>query len=297
MASRTTYVSHALHLMSLAHERGFELVLAPEGPDGGVDLVALDALLADGVPTIVSVAHIPTSSGLVEPAEGIGDVCRRHGVTYLLDATQSIGHLDVDVRRAGCDVLVTTGRKFLRAPRGTGLAYVAGPLLERLTPTAPDVRGASWIADRAWDLVDTARRYETWESSVAGRLGLGVALREATERGASRTQEHLVAMGARMRAALGDLDGVILADPPASSSSAIVTFCVEGVEAKEAVERLAQRRVSIVSVPATHGQWDLGARSLEIVLRASAHVYNDDDDLARLIDGVASLRAGAGVRS
>ena len=291
VASSSTYVSHALHLMSLAREQGIDLVIAPYDERRRVDVAALDALLSDGVPSIVTVAHVPTSSGLVEPAAQIGAVVQRHGGTYILDATQSVGHLAVDVAEIGCDVMVTTGRKFLRAPRGTGFAYVRDTLRERLLPAAPDVRGARWTTGSDWELDASARRYETWEGAIAARLGLGAALDEAAERGIPATEAWLVDAGRRLREALGDLDGVTLADP-AGTRSAIVTFVIEGVASADAVVELARRGVRVVSVPATHGQWDLGDRVVQSVVRASPHVYNDDTDLSALVDGVAAIATG-----
>lgn len=290
VAASTTYVSHAMHLMTVAREHDAELVVAPVDARRQVDLAALDALLADGRPTIVTVSHIPTSAGLVEPAEGIGEVTRRHGATYVLDATQSVGHLAVDVDLIGCDALVTTGRKFLRGPRGTAFGYVRQQLLERLTPTAPDVRGAEWVSVAGWELSPTARRFESWESPIAARLGLGVGLREAIARSPQATERWLRARGRQLRAALADITGVTIADP-GDAASAIVTFVVDGVECRTVVETLAARNVRVVSVPATHGQWDLGARALSSVVRASVHVYNDDDDLDALVEAVRTVAA------
>lgn len=289
IASSSTYVSHALHLMSVAQERGLELIVAPTTSDRTTDLRALEEMLSDGTPSIVSVAHIPTSSGLVEPAAQIGSLVREHGGTFILDATQSVGHLSVDVEEIACDVLVTTGRKFLRAPRGSGFAYVRRELWERMLPVAPDVRGAVWSGPRAWELDSSARRFETWEGSVAGRLGLGVAIEEALSRDVEATESWLCDAGDRLRAGLTGVDGVTIADP-ASTRSAIVTFVLEGVSSAQVVSELARRGVRVVSVPASHGQWDLGDRGLASVVRASPHVYNDDGDLEALVEGVASIR-------
>mgnify|MGYP001070053841 CR=1 FL=1 len=293
VASSTTYVSHALQLMTIAREQDVELVVAPVDEHGRMDVAALDALLADGRPTVLTVSHIPTSSGLTEPVERIGEISRRHGATYILDATQSVGHLAVDVDAIGCDALVTTGRKFLRGPRGTGFAYIRSSLLERLTPTAPDVRGAKWTGMTDWELTPSARRFETWESSVAARLGLGVALREAIDRGPVDTESWLLGRALVLRRSLSAIPGVSVVDPE-GSTSAIVTFVVDGIGAPEVVEALARVDVRVVSVPDTHGQWDLGARAIPSVVRASIHVYNDDADVDALLAAVEGLSPASG---
>lgn len=288
VATSSTYVSHALHLMSLARERDLDLALVPTDEGRRADLGALEEILAGAGPCIVTAAHVPTSSGLVEPVAEIGRLVRRHGGIFMLDATQSVGHLATDVREIECDVLVTTGRKFLRGPRGTAFAYVRQGLLEGLTPSAPDVRGARWTSRASWDLDGSARRFETWEGAVAARLGLGVAIDEALDRGAAATESWLCAAGATLRGLLRGIPHVQVTDPE-GSESALVTFVVEGMEPATAVAALAQRSVRVVSVPATHGQWDLGERDIPSVVRASPHVYNDDGDLEALAEGVAEL--------
>lgn len=64
-------------------------------------------------------------SGRVYDAEGVGKVAKKHGVMYMLDACQTVGQVPIDVQRVGCHFLSGTGRKFLRAPRGSGFLYVS----------------------------------------------------------------------------------------------------------------------------------------------------------------------------
>lgn len=294
IVSRSGYVSCALQLLTLERERGVVLELLPVAPEtGALDLDALAATLSAGPAALLIVTHVPTSSGLVEPVAAAGALARAHGVPYFVDAVQSAGQMRVDVEQIGCDVLVATGRKYLRGPRGTGILYVRRALLERLAPTAPDVRGAVWTEDHDFTLADAARRFETWETSHAVRLGLGVALAELDALGIDAVEEHLSELSARLRGELSALPGVRLADPPAGTS-AIVTFTVDGLPAREVAARLAERGVQLVSVPAEHGRWDLAERELPAVVRAGLHVYTDAGDLLALRDGVAAL-AGSGV--
>ncbi|MEV8544207.1 N-methyl-L-tryptophan oxidase [Streptomyces sp. NPDC051572] len=288
LAARSSYVSSALHLLSVERDHGVLVELLPNGPDGAVDLEALEAALRAGPAALVTAAHVPTSSGLVEPAAGIGALAGAHGVPFLLDATQSLGQLPVDMGVIGCDLLIGTGRKFLRGPRGTGLLAVRRPLLDRLTPEAPDVRGARWTAERSWELVPDAKRFELWEAAHALRLGLGAALTDLGTLGVDTVARHLASLAATLRQHLSALPGVHVTDPPAAGG-AIVTFVIDGLDASEVQRQLAYRRVHLIAVPAGHGRWDMDHRGLTKVVRASVHVYNDEDDLHALVEAVREI--------
>ncbi|MFI6407555.1 N-methyl-L-tryptophan oxidase [Streptomyces sp. NPDC050548] len=288
LAARSSYVSSALHLLSVERDHGVQVELLPNGPDGAVDLEALEAALRAGPAALVTAAHVPTSSGLVEPASSIGALAGAHGVPFLLDATQSLGQLPVDMGAIGCDLLIGTGRKFLRGPRGTGLLAVRRPLLDRLAPEAPDVRGAVWTAERSWELVPDAKRFELWEAAHALRLGLGAALTDLAALGVDTVARHLAVLAASLRERLSALPGVQVTDPPAAGG-AIVTFVVDGLDASEMQRQLAYRRVHLIAVPAGHGRWDMDHRGLTKVVRASVHVYNDEDDLDALVEAVREI--------
>jgi cysteine desulfurase/selenocysteine lyase len=287
VATRSTYVSSALHLLEL-ERTGVVVEVADDDASGRTDLDGLRRLLSR--PTaLLAATHIPTSSGTVQPAAEIGELAAAAGVPYLLDATQSIGQLPVDVSAIGCDALVTTGRKFLRAPRGTGLLYVAPTLRGRSRPTAPDVRGAVWSADHDFDLQSSARRFETWEAAHALRLGLGVAFAEVIALGVDRVQAHVVDLACELRARLADEIRGIRIGEPVDAGSGIVTFVCEDEAPQQTLARLTRADCHAVVVPAAHGRWDMAPRGLEAVVRASFHVYNNSDDVTAVL---AALRGG-----
>ena len=172
LTSRAEYASNYIALRQVADRTGATIEPIPDDEHGQVDVGALEAMLDERV-KLVSLVHVPTQGGLVNPAAAVGRVTRAAGVPLLLDACQSAGQMPLDVGALGCDMLSATGRKFLRGPRGTGFLYVRRELIERLEPPLLDLHAAEWLADGGYRIRPDARRFENWEGNVAAKIGLG----------------------------------------------------------------------------------------------------------------------------
>ena len=123
LTTNAEYASNYIPMRQVADRTGAAVVVVPDDEHGQVDVARLATMLDERV-KLVSLVHVPSQGGLVQPAAAVGAVCRASGVPLLLDACQSVGQMPVDVEAIGCDMLSATGRKFLRGPRGTGFLYV-----------------------------------------------------------------------------------------------------------------------------------------------------------------------------
>ncbi len=287
LTANVEYASNYIAYLQVAKRTGAVVEAIADDDHGQISLAALEAAIDDRV-RLISITHVPTNGGLVNPAAGVGRIARAAGVPYLLDACQSVGQMPIDVEAIGCDMLSATGRKYLRGPRGTGFLYVHRDLLERLEPPFLDLHAATWTAPDAYELRADARRFENWESYVAGKVGLGVAIDYALEWGLEAIRDRVYALAEALRARLGALPRVTLRDIGAERCG-IVTFTLDGMSA-EAVEAALERLAINVSTSSVAGTLlDMQARGLEPVVRASVHYYNDEEEVERFASAVAAL--------
>jgi cysteine desulfurase / selenocysteine lyase len=295
LTGNAEYASGYISFLQAQRRWGVTVEAVPDDEAGQLSVDALASMLDDGRRRValVAVTHVPTNGGLVNPVEEVGRLTRAAGVPFLLDACQSVGQMPVDVEAIGCDLLSATGRKFLRAPRGTGFLYVRRALLDRtdpepLEPAFLDLLGAEWVAPDRYELRADARRFESWEADMAARAGLGAAVAYARGWGLAAIGDQVAAVAEGLRARLGEVPGVAVHDRGARRGG-IVTFTKDGVDAERIRGALRERSVNVsVSAPSST-RLDAEARRLPPLVRASVHYLTTDDELDRAVAIVAGL--------
>lgn len=288
LTSVAEYASNYIAYLQVARKTGAVVEVIANDEHGQTSVEALRRMLDERV-RLLAITHVPTNGGLVNPAAAIGKLAREAGVLYLLDACQSAGQLPLDVEEIGCDLLSATGRKYLRAPRGTGFLYARKPLLEQLEPPFLDLHAAEWTARGEYRVRNDARRFESWETNVAAKLGLGVAVDYALGFGIAAIYERVQMLATRLRASLRDIAGVEVRDL-GKEQCGIVTFTLAGVDARQLRDRIRQQGINVWSSPLPYTRIDMEERQLANVVRASVHYYNTEAEIARFC---AALRAFA----
>ena len=279
------YVSNQIAFLSLQKRFGIKIVRAEDDVRGGVSVEDMATKIKSLRPRLVAVTHVPTNSGLVQPVEAIGQLCREYDVLYLVDACQSVGQLSVDVAQIQCDFLTATCRKFLRGPRGMGFLYVSDKVLsEGYAPLFIDLHGASWESANEFRLVPTALRFEDWEFPYALVLGAAEAHRYALNVGLDNIRERNTELCGYLRSGLTDLPGVRLLDEGEQLSSIVTLFSErksgEQLKAELSVDRI---NTSVSGHGAAILDYDRKGMTTS-ALRISPHYFNTNLEINTLIE-------------
>lgn len=291
LTSRAEYASNYIAFLHRAKNTGVEIEVVPDDVYGQVSVEALEERISPSV-KLIAMTHIPTQGGLINPAEAIGKVAKAHGIFYLLDATQSIGQLPVNVDHIHCDALCATGRKFLRGPRGTGFLYIRKDRIASLDPPFLDLHAAPWVKKDRYDIRPDAIRFETWERNYANMLGLKAAIEYAGSLGLAHIFERIDYLAKTLRRRLGEIDGVVQRDL-GEKKCGIVTFTLEGVEAEKVSEILRKKGINVSVSLAEYARVDLEERGLKSLVRASVHCYNTEEEIEEFCHAVRQIGGGA----
>jgi len=281
LTTTTEYVSNWAAYLQMRDRKGIIVDVIPNTQTGEVDVAALESMI-DGQVKLITLNHIPTNSGVVNPVADVGSVARSNGIPFLLDACQSVGQLPVDVGEIGCDMLVTTSRKFLRGPRGVAFLYVRSGFLDQLDPIFVELHSAPVVLLDRYEFRNDAKRFETWEKNYANVLGMAAAAGYAMDVGLSAIWDRIRTLGEVARHSLGEIEGVTVRDLGAIKCG-IVTFQVEGRDALEVRDLLAERSINVsISTPLS-APVDMHERGIDDLVRASFHAFNTEEEIAQLV--------------
>lgn len=288
LIAQAEYASNAIAALQRARREGVTVDVIPSAADGRLDVDALARMMDERV-RLVSLVHVPTNGGLVNPVAEATRVAKSYDSLVLLDACQSAGQIQLDVQQLGVDALTATGRKWLRGPRGTGFLYVRPELVAQIEPPVLDLLSAEWTAPDEFVLRSDARRFELWEHSPAAFLGLGAAVDYYLELGPAAVEREVRARSTYLRNRLATVRGVTVHDL-GPEPCGIVSFTLDGVPATAVRDELRRHGVTVTVSRTPSTRLDMTARGLSELVRASPHYFVTTEQLDLAANSLATMR-------
>ncbi|MEZ5276945.1 MAG: aminotransferase class V-fold PLP-dependent enzyme [Opitutaceae bacterium] len=258
----------------------------PESPEGNLERILA---LVNEKTRVIQVSHLTAPTGLLFDVPAIAREARKRGIWFHVDGAQSAGMIPVDLRALECDSYATSGHKWLNGPQGTGILYIARPVIDRVRCS----HIGAYSSDK-YELPDTfsynptVARHEYGTRDAASVLGLVTALRMQDAIGRDRIASHGRQLAGMARTGLSGVGGLeILTPERADMHASIMTFRVPDLDCQSIASHLTADhgfRCRVVT-----------ERNLNAV-RTSWHLYNSEDQIGGLVAAVsatvADLRKG-----
>ena len=287
VVTETEHHSNLVPWQMLCSERGAELGYVRMLDDGQLDLDSLDALLQRS-PKLVAVVHISNVVGTINPIEEI--VRRSHdaGAVVVVDGSQAVPQVPVDLRALDADFYAWTGHKAY-GPTGIGVLHGRRELLEQMRPFLSGGHMIRTVGETESTWADLPWKFEAGTSQIAEAIGLGAAVDWIDAIGIERIREHEQWLVADALRKLAEVPGLTVHGPPdAADRGAVISFALEGAHPHDVGEIVGREGVCVRT--GHHCTQPLMRRlGATATTRASYAVHNTVADTDRLIEALGTV--------
>jgi cysteine desulfurase/selenocysteine lyase len=273
----------------LCQDRDAELAYVSVQDDGQLDLEGFDRLL-ERRPRLVSLVHVSNVLGTVNPVAEIVRRAHAAGAVVLIDGTQAVPQLPVDLREIDADFYAWTGHKAY-GPTGIGVLHGRRSLLEEMPPFIGGGHMIRTVAANESTWTDLPWKFEAGTSQIAEAIGLGAAVDWIRALGIERIRAHEEALVAELVGRLSEQPGIEIHGPPAATErGALVSFTVDGAHPHDVGEILGREGICVRA--GHHCAQPLMRRlGVNATSRASFAVHNTQADIDRLLQGLDVVRS------
>jgi cysteine desulfurase/selenocysteine lyase len=271
----------------LAQEKGAELAYVGLTADGRLDPDSLEALLARS-PKLLALAHVSNVLGTINDIQSIVSRAHEAGTTVLVDGSQAVPQLPVDLRLLDADFYAWTGHKAY-GPTGIGVLHGRRELLERMPPFITGGHMIHTVGETESTWTDLPHKFEAGTSQIAEAIGLGAAVDWIQALGIERIRAHETALVADALTRLQEVPGLEFHGPAeAEDRGALVSFVLKGAHPHDVGEILGREGVCVRT---GHHCTQPLMRSLgtPATTRASYAAHNSTGDTDRLIDALGTV--------
>nr|WP_295971873.1 cysteine desulfurase [uncultured Bacillus sp.] len=286
-----TYMEHHSNLIpwqQVAKATGATLKYIPLQEDGTLSLDDVKATITPNT-KIVSVTSVSNVLGVINPIKDIAKIAHANGAVMVVDGAQGVPHMKVDVQDLDCDFLAFSGHKMC-GPTGIGVLYGKKQLLENMEPVEFGGEMIDFVGlyDSTWK--ELPWKFEGGTPIIAGAIGLGAAIDFLQETGLEKILEHEHKLTTYALERMSAIDGMTIYGPKeAEKRAGVITFNISDVHPHDVATVLDAEGIA---VRAGHhcAQPLMKWLNVSATARASFYLYNTEDDIDKLVEGLVKTK-------
>lgn len=287
VVSVTEHHSNIVPWQLISKKNGYRLEFLDVDPEGRFDLAQYQKLLQAGV-KVVALQHVSNVTGVIHPLESMIAQAHQNGALTVIDASQSVPHMAVDVQKLNCDFLAFSGHKML-APTGIGILYGKREHLEKFEPV---FGGGDMILEvrkeySTWN--DLPWKFEPGTPPIAGLIGLAAAIDYLQKVGIDHIEQHEKELTRYTIRELGQIEDLRILGPSDDSNRiGAVSFTLGEIHPHDIAAILDQYGVAVRAghhcAQILHRHFGVNASA-----RASLYLYNTKQDIDQLVGGLKEV--------
>lgn len=270
--------------LNVSKKYGVKLEEVKIDKNGFFDLDKIDKIAKNKNSRLITLSHVLYNNGAIMPVEEIGKIAKKHSLLYSIDAAQSVGTINVNVRKIGCDFLAFPGFKWICGPSGIGIFYCKKESAPLLIPKY--IGGESAIITEEKNLVyaDSPQKFQTGFRNYVGIAGLKSSLRYIQHMGIDTIRKMNMKVANEIIEQLRTIPGVSIFVPEDEKlRSSIVSFDIDSVLSKVVVSRLEENKIIVA-------ERDIVGGGKKKAVRASPHFFNTPDEVFTLVQNIKNIQ-------
>lgn len=270
--------------LNISKKFGVKLEEIKINDKGFFDLDKIDKVAKNRNARLITLSHVLYNNGAIMPVEEVGEIAKRHQMLYSIDAAQSVGTIDVDVRKIGCDFLAFPGFKWICGPSGIGIFYCKKESAHMLTPRY--IGGESAIITEKKDLIytESPQKFQTGFRNYPGIAGLLSSINYIHRLGVNTIRKMNMKIANELVEELGRIPGISIFGPEDEKiRSSILSFTIDSVNPKKIVSGLEERGIIVA-------ERDIVGGGKKKAVRASPHFFNDLNEVSTFVQNMKNIQ-------
>jgi cysteine desulfurase / selenocysteine lyase len=271
-------------------KKGIDVKVVKTDKNGILDSQVLEDAV-DETTKLITVTHISNALGSVQDIYEIGKIAEENGSLYLIDAAQSIGHMETDVQKMKAHFVAFPGHKGTLGPVGTGFLYCKLEEAQKLEPLGLGGGTVLNVSEDDFELESIPARFEGGTGNIAGFIGLGASIDYINRIGLDKIEKHGALLSQELFQGLSSLENVTCYGDP-QNIYGIASFNINNMHPHDVAKILDEvgnicvRSGHHCAIPAIK---HIGAYKQGGTVRASLHYYNNSEDVQALVETVQEI--------